>query len=91
MGISYRESLPDNLVVDAKVAMNQAVAHTRNAPPRYLWVLLKQAWWQSFDHFANDFETAHKSAFAHFIAEEEFLFQPLLTGQQELYFVTNVM
>ena len=52
-------SLPDNLLIDAKLVMHQKVSHSRDLAPRNGWVTLPDGRINRAHRFANNHQVMH--------------------------------
>lgn len=69
--------IPNDIVVDSKVVMNQFVSHARYGPPFQLRVALNELSWEFLRRLSDDFDTAHKSPLEGLVARKPFFGQAL--------------
>ena len=51
--------IPDDLVVDPEILVNEQISQPGDPPPRHLWMLGAELFWHVLDGLADDLEIAH--------------------------------
>jgi hypothetical protein len=65
-----RNHIPHNIVIDAKVAVNQVIAHPGHCTPLDCRILLSKGVWHLLGGFANYFNAADECPFQGFVLQK---------------------
>ena len=84
-------NIPDNIIINAEVAMNQAVTHPSDGAPLNRWIFLPQGVGYLFDCFADDFNTANIRPFLRLVLQERCLVKTTGTLEQIRRFIEDML